>query len=605
MRWLTLLLLVASCGGPTTTANEGDQVPDDRPRLDGALVLDVSLESAPEEARDVWQVAQRLLEDRGPQPPADLSIDDYMDWMRAVFAPWLEGRVAVMRDLRDKFQALADAGPRERIFSAVVAAYLYQDFARLIEALPVPVEVESDREMRAAFAAQLRSQAAPAWARAREAWSRCVDWAPEAPEALEPWGDACAARLAELPDIEEPEPAPRRIAWPEECTRAPEGARPDALDQGPTARRPVALLVGDRGPLTLDERDRVADAVFRFIRRTQRGIRLLPLREVRRAREAAAAGRAVRNTTCARAPTTIDLLRSRHEDLVAGAVSADCYYVDDEHVCSLDVHLGKKDDGSPLALGVRLDEPSFDVDDFIAAVDQLDEDGATAAILGVVGAGSVAGAVQIRFVTPYGEWGDVDVRRALAPAESPLGECRDAGNVPPVDMHVVLEVAPDGAVSDIAIDPAPYGEARSDCVVNALEDVTLPAASGERRITFTLAFYPESPVAIPYRAVERVPHAGALGVGRALADRFLRDAVSRCYAAVPVAEGAVASYHASFEVNPDGSVANVDLEGVSIPDGVGEEINACISTALSGARFACTPDREAGTVEATICLGVR
>jgi hypothetical protein len=325
---------------------------------------------------------------------------------------------------------------------------------------------------------------------------------------------------------------------------------------------------------------------------------------VRRARDAAAASRTARGT-CARAPTALDLLHARHEDLVAGSIAADCFFVEDERVCSLEVHLGKKDDGSPFALGVRLDEVSFHVDDWLASVDQLNEDDVSAALLGIAGTGSVAGAVQVRYVTPYGQWGDIDVRRALTPAEERLGACRDAGDVPPVDIRVVLEVAPDGGVSDIAIDPGPYGEARRDCVVNALEDLTLPAASGERRVTFTLAFYPESPVALPYRAVERAPHAAALGVGRALADRFLRDAVSRCYASVPVGEGAVASYHASFEVDPDGSVASVDLEGVSIPDGVGEEVGDCITSALSGARFSCTPSREAATVEATICLGAR
>ncbi len=201
MRLMPLLLLLAACGAAEPDAHEGDDIPDDWPRLDGALVLDVPLTTSSEEARDVWQVSERLLEERGPVPPEDLGLDQYMDWMRAVFAPWLEGRVAVMRDMREKFQALADAGGRERLFGAVVAAYLYTDFARLIEELPVPVEVEDDRAMREAFRAQLRSQAAPAWRRAREAWSACVDWAPEAPEALRAWGDTCAVRLAELPEI--------------------------------------------------------------------------------------------------------------------------------------------------------------------------------------------------------------------------------------------------------------------------------------------------------------------------------------------------------------------------------------------------------------------
>ncbi len=349
----------------------------------------------------------------------------------------------------------------------------------------------------------------------------------------------------------------------------------------------------------------MADAVYRWVRRTHRSLRLLPLREVRRARDAAASGRTLAGTACARAPATTDLLHARHADLVRGSVSADCYFVDDERVCSLDVFLGKKDDGSPLALGVQLVEPSFDVDDWLAAVDRLAEDGARAMLLGLAATGGVAGAVQLRNVTPYGAWAEVDVGRALSRGERTLGACRDAGDVPPTDMRVVLEVAPDGAVSDIDIDPGPYGDPREDCVTNALEDLTLPAGTGERRVTFTLAFYPESPVALPYRAVERAPHASALGVDRALSDRFLRDELSRCYAASTAPAGSVGSYHATFTTNAEGAVTDVSLEGIHAAEGVGEEVLACMKHALEGARFACTPDGESATVEATLCLGAR
>jgi len=604
MRWLLPVFLLASCSGPTT-APDPDPVADARPRLDGVPVFDVSIEEAPADAQEVWRVSERLLEDRGPEPPPDLGLEDYMTWMRGIWSPWLEGRVAIMRDLRDRFSALAEVGPRERVFSSVVAGYLYEDFARLIENLPVPVEVQDDREMSAAFASQLRAQAAPAWARAREAWSHCIDWAPDAPESLRGWGDACTRRLAELPVIE-PEPsAPPAIAWPEECTTGPEGERPDAIDAGPTGRRPIALSTSRRGPLTEAERDRVADAVHRHVRRTYRNLRLLPLREVRQARSTAAAGNRTRRLSCVRAPSPTSLLRARHEDLVVGSVSADCFLLDDERVCELRVYLGKKDDGSVLSIGARLEEISYDVDDWLALVPSLSEEGASSLVFGSTGAGRVAGAVQVRSVETYGEWGDVDVAAVLQAAENGLAQCRDAGTMPPADMSVVLEIAPDGAVSDVAIATGPHGVPRADCVNNVFEDLTVPTASGERRVTFSLAFYPDAPVPLPYRAIERVPHGLALGFESALRDRFLRDAVARCYAGLPESRQSVASYSATLAVQPNGEVGDVTVAGVTVPDGVGEAVSECVATALRGARFSCPMDRQPTTVEATLCIGGR
>jgi hypothetical protein len=608
MRCLVIAILLAGCGA-STASNDRAAAADGRPRLDGVVVLDVSIDAASPDAQEIWRTSERLLEDRGPLPPPDLGLEDYMDWMRGIWAPWLEGRVAIMRDLRERFAALAEVGSSERIFSSVVAGYLYEDFARLIEGLPVPVEVEGDREMSAAFASQLRAQAGPAWARAREAWSRCIDWAPEASEELRDWGDACTRRLAALPDLEE-EAGPRPIAWPTECqpenvATVPDGPRPDAIASGPTGRRPVALLFADRGPLTPAERDRVTDAVFARLRRTHRTLRLVPLREVRRARAAAAAGTTQSGTHCQRPPSTLSLLRARHDDLVAGWISADCQERDGERVCTLGVHLGEKDDGTALAFGARLDDVSFAVDDWIAAVALLSEEAATASVFDLVGAGRVAGAVQIRAVTPYGDWAEIDPRAQLSRAAEGLSRCQDEGDVPKSDAPIILDIAPDGAVTDIVIGGGPHGDARHDCITAVLEDLELSAASGERRLTFTLAFYPSAPVALPYRAIERALHPLGLAVADALGDRFLRDAVARCYAGVPTAQEAVASYQATLTVGPDGAVGDVNVVGATIPDGATDAVLQCIRDALSGARFACPPDGRPATVEATLCVGGR
>ncbi|MBW2460372.1 MAG: hypothetical protein JRH11_01915 [Deltaproteobacteria bacterium] len=600
-----VLLFAVACGGAGAPAPEPAPV-DDRPRLDDALVWDVPLGEASDDVRFVWENAQRVLAEPGPDSPSDLSLDDYTRWMHANWSPWLESRVAVLQELRERFIALGEAGSRERIFAAVVAGYVYDDFAKRIEAMPVPVEVQGEPELTAAFAEQLRAQAAPAWRRARESFSQCVEWAPDAPPELAGWGDACARRLTEIPEVAVAPPSPREIAWPTECTTHPEGTCPGTTEPAPTARRRIALLSQDSGPLTQAEMDRVIDAVHARLRRTHRAFRLLPMREVRAARALAEARRFSRRLSCARAPSTRVLLTARHADLVTAWVRASCYRPEDgERVCELSVSLGRSDDGSPLALGADLDEVSFDVSDWLAVVPALDEEGRASMLLGSLSGASAGGPVVLRHVTTFGAWGDASTTDALGAAEAALAPCRDLGDVPPSDLAVVLEVAPDGGVADIDVELRDGATERVACATHVFEDLEFPSAEGPRRLTMTLEFRPDRSSTLPFRAVEARLHHAALDAPAALADRFLRDAVARCYAGNPNAHDAVTSHRARLTVDRSGAVTGVALEGTTTPLGADEDLDACITGALRTARFACTPDGSDVEVEATICVGGR
>ncbi len=599
------VLFAVACGGASAPA-PAPAPADDRPRLDGVLVWDVPLDEASDDVRFVWESAQRVLAEAGPESPTDLSLDDYTEWMHANWSPWLESRVTVLQGLRERFTALAEAGSRERIFAAVVAAYVYDDFAKRIEAMPVPIEVQGEPDLVAAFAEQLRAQAAPAWRRARESFSQCVEWAPDAPPELARWGEACARRLAETPDVVVAPPPPREIAWPTECTTHPEGPRPGIAEPAPTARRRVALLYQGDGPLTQAEMDRVVDAMHAHLRRTQPGLRLLPMREVRAARALSAGRRASRRLSCARAPSTSALLRARHADLVMAWVSAACYEDPGApRTCMLSVSLGRKEDGSHFGLGAELEEDSFDVDDWLAVVPELEEGGGTAALLSRLSGASDGRAVHLRFVRSLGAWGDASTADALGAAEVALATCRDVGDVPPSDLPVVIEVTPDGGVADIDIPLRDRATERVACVTNIFEDLELPPGEGPRRLTMTVEFRPDASPSLPFRSVEARLHHTAINARQALSDRFLRDALTRCYAGNPDAHGAVTSHRAKLTIDRSGTVTGVALEGMTTPLGADEDLDACISGALRTARFACTPDGSEVEVEAVFCVGGR
>lgn len=607
-----LLLFAAACGGPQAAQPEPTAT-DDRPHLDGALVWDLSLAEGSDDVRFVWGTAERLLAERGPESPVDLSLDDYAEWMHANWSPWLEARVVALQELRPLLAALGEAGERERVFASVVAGYLYGDFARLIEAMPVPVEVQGEAELRAAFAEQLRSQAAPAWGRAREAFRQCVEWAPTAPPALAGWGEACAHRLEQIPDITAAPPRPPAIAWPDECTTRPTGDRPGAPAAAPIGRRPIALVSGSRGPLTVGEMDRVVDAVHARLRRVHRAFRFLPLREVRAARANAEQRRISPRRVCTRAPSTAAVLRRRHHDLVTASVMADCHpgdgREDEGSTCSLTVSFAGASDALDFIVAGVIAEDSFDVADWLAAVPQLGEESDTAhvfgALVGSLTRGAGGGAARLRSVHALGAWGDASPTHALRGAEPRLGACRDVGDVPASDLTVVLEVAPDGGVSDLDVALREGATERVACVTAVFEDLELPPGEGTRRLTMTVEFGPDRSPSLPFRAVEAQPHDAAISAPEALADPFLRDAVARCYAGNADAHGAVTSHRARLTVDAAGAVTGVVVEGVTTPLGADEDLVACITGALRTARFACTPGTSEVEVEAVFCVGGR
>ncbi len=597
-------LVILACG----TAHGALGTPraaDDRPRLDGRLVLDVPIARASADARHVWEEAERLRADRGPVAPDGLSLEEYTAWMRDTWGAWLGDRVRAMQDLRARFVRLADGPPNERVLAAVVAGYLYEDLARIIEGLPLPEEVSANREMAASFASELRRQAAPAYRRARESWELCADAVVDAPDELRGWRSTCESRLAELPEV--PEEAPEGDAAaviPEECERERFQTREPSVVA--TGAHPYALFVASNGALSEPERDRLADAMQTSLRRRMGKARILSPREVRAARELAATSSIAPGRVCARAPSAVDVLRRREPTLERIRAFANCYSDFETPTCTLLVELGEGPDADRI--WANMNRVSFDARAWTALVGRLGESDSLVVEGRGAGRPFPSGGPRVAGIELQGAWdfddgGEARPESVLAAID--FAACRDRGGTSAAPVRLLLEVSDDGAVTRASAETGPASAARTTCVVDAARAAHFAPATGPRRAELTVEFLPSDLVRLDYRA--RVPDdtPPELHADEALEDWTLRDAIARCYAPLPDSSARMSSYRATLAIAPDGTVTDAPVVPAHAPRDDAGAVASCIAAALANARFGCTPGDAESQLEVTLCVGTQ
>ena len=598
---LAVACLLLACSGPQPIADQPERR--DLPQLDGRPVLDVPLSQAPEPVRQIWDAATSLTADRGPRITSALTVEAYRSWISERWAPWLNARVERVQHLRAQLDGLAEGTAAQRLFAAVVGARVYEDFARIIESMPLPEGLADDRELAATFHAELRTQAAPAHRRAAELWTRCIEQVQAAPEAMRSWRTECARRLALVPSTPAQETAAggQPMVVPPECEARPRVGR-EPEQQRPTGNRLIALLPDGSGVLGLGEMDQLTDAVARELRRRQRTIRIVAARELAEARRLVAQLSRRAGNTCARAPRLVDVLRARHPDLVVGELLAACHiHGQSGESCALQVHLGRQADGSPWTLSTSLPAETAELGPFLAAVLQLADGMAVSGLVGMTQDEPPPGGAALLHVNTHGAWGELRPAAAIEPLRPALAACRSIGRPPPSDISAVLVVAPDGTVTEVFLDGGPSGAERLACVDAALRQLRLPESPGPRRLSFDVRFLPDEVPDVDYRVVGTEEAPDALLADEALRDWFLRAAVGRCIAGRSDAARQMLSFRAHLFIGPDGGVTDSSVEGVTAPPD--DALSTCIDDALRGARFSCSADGGESELEVVLCVG--
>jgi hypothetical protein len=193
---VVLFALACGCGAARTPRGDSLEDADLADRIRGLPAPARPLGATSERFQGVWTDAELALEARLP-PPAIADEAAYSGWLEARLTPWLRERARAIERTRGALRLLR-AGPiEERIMGAALLGFVLEDTAR--EVLEAPVPELAERPARAAeLRAALSTEMTPLYAKAREAYARCLVAARGAPPHLAAWRALCEARDAAL-----------------------------------------------------------------------------------------------------------------------------------------------------------------------------------------------------------------------------------------------------------------------------------------------------------------------------------------------------------------------------------------------------------------------
>lgn len=497
MRLTVLAIVLCACGSAPPVAEPAPAAPAGIV-ADGLAIYPGALEDAPPQVREVYRRLTALLETRSPAAPRDTSVAALHAWTRSTLARFLarhRERVGAMERLASE---LAEIGPRERTFGALSVALAFEDFARRVDAIPVPDELREDAELLAIYRDALADAATPLLARAAQAYGYCRSRSEELDPSMREWAERCAsraaaleARLASQAARAQPERA-RTIAWPQEC--AGESSAPPAPEAPPPdARRPEAIAIVTSDPqFEGSDRRRLLEAVRERVRALLPAAAVIETREVEAA-EALVGERRVeaRGPQCGQAPPLAWVLARRRPNLVIAEVSTSCVLDDPspEDACGLQVRFRRAGSASAEGLPETLEavvaggEPAAAA--YVDAAPRLSPGvRPIGGILGVLRGGGAPIEVRVR--------GDEDEDPWLRPQEvlrtqtDALAACLPEGVV---SLAARVRVSRTGEPAEVAVEPLSGGSAElAACVQRAIEASRWPCtpSAREQRVEVTL-----------------------------------------------------------------------------------------------------------------------
>ncbi len=196
-----LVVMVAAFGcvhaSPTRVAGRGAGRVECDPSLDCLPDPDVPPVALSRNLRFGQMLADGTLRAPPPLPPGET--DDVQRWWAEVLEPWLAERLRGLTAAREELDRAAEEDHRQRIIGGAVVALMYEDLAQTITAIPAPVALRDEPEIREVYRSTLRGRARVFVEQARQAYSACAQNAVQ-PESMRHWSRFCAAREERLPE---------------------------------------------------------------------------------------------------------------------------------------------------------------------------------------------------------------------------------------------------------------------------------------------------------------------------------------------------------------------------------------------------------------------
>jgi len=654
-RWLTLLLLTACASAPGPAPNSSLAATETAPPT--TVFGNQELPPFPQplgemssELRAAVKLARGFLGSTKLVPFQGGDQAAFESWMNVALPKWMGATATELAAAQTALVQLPDSSAEERILASTLIGLCYQHFTDEFVSAPQPPVLAGKPEQLQSYRDGLAQVSAEWIDKARQAFAFCaIEASAEQAPALQAYSDFCAQRRDALDkrlavvvanakqarakqaaaeaQAAGPRPPGSEACWSPRVGSGPEPARNEAT-------KPVPALVQidpvepSRIPLMAAERLALGTAIRELLsaRYQQAGLEVhwLTDAELRALDREWRAGRPRTGARpCARATTRHQFLRASMPNLEAVNVWAQC---DDEGAaCRLQVDLGAGAVAS--ALGVRrlsapLQQPLSRVDGWLAASAQLapPAPGSADQMLGSL-RGRWRAAPGERFALhaakAHGAWSDPRSARATVASAGPeLAACHSANDGELGDLLAVVDLAPDGRVSALSINPSSQqARRRNRCVGAALKKLKFePSEPGTRRVSLSLSLgeghgrdprdqrYGARHLLTGVRVAVSSEEQGTVSP-LPLSGSPLASRLAHCIDDHGGSPQGTFELSAELKLSGDGHVRGSKLtplpESGAKPAG---KLAKCLKRAIKQTRFSCTADGKPTTGRATLCL---
>jgi hypothetical protein len=138
-----------------------------------------------------------------PSPPASRAAGDLTEWSSGPLRAWLGQKTSAVTAARRELDLAAEESHRQRILGGAVVGLMYEDVARVLRAVPAPVDLDEEPEILDIYRNLVRSQARPFLELSRAAYRACSLNA-DHPEGMRHFATFCRERLDQLPEPDAP-----------------------------------------------------------------------------------------------------------------------------------------------------------------------------------------------------------------------------------------------------------------------------------------------------------------------------------------------------------------------------------------------------------------
>lgn len=164
---------------------------------------DVADSEYTEHMRRGLALAEASFDVPAPSPPASRAAGDLTDWSNGPLRAWLEQKQGAIHAARQELDLAAEESHRQRILGGAVVGLMNEDVARVLRAVPAPVDLDTEPEILRIYEDLVRSQARPFLELSRSAYRACSLNA-DHPAGMRHFSTFCRERLDQLPEGEAP-----------------------------------------------------------------------------------------------------------------------------------------------------------------------------------------------------------------------------------------------------------------------------------------------------------------------------------------------------------------------------------------------------------------